>query len=380
VGNRTQQTQNGVARTSTYNKLNQLLSESSPSVTYAYEATGNRIKRQSATLTETLGYDFDNRLKTYTAGATSASYTSNGLGERVSKTVGGVTTTSYQDGPEVVLEKTGTSTTFYLRGPGIDDLIGRKVGVTWTYYHQDGLGSVVALTDAAGTILKSYAYEPFGSVRKTTGTIANPWTFTSRPVDTESSLLFLRNRSYDPRTGTFLTQDPIGIAGRINLYGYVGNNPLNLIDPFGLRVEIGERAVGPGSHTVIILIPDEGGPITTLSANPDYKPTWISPVFGTLTSTPNEPADAPQNLRNIQQISDPLNRSDAQLIADIMRSASEYQNNLPYDPTPWLFDPYSNSNSYVRGVLQDAGIPNPQNPKNIQPGWDKPISLPNKEK
>jgi len=235
VGNRTQQTQNGVARTSTYNKLNQLLSESSPSVTYAYEATGNRIKRQSATLTETLGYDFDNRLKTYTAGATSASYTSNGLGERVSKTVGGVTTTSYQDGPEVVLEKTGATSVFSLHGPGIDDLIARRVGTTWTYYHQDGLGSVAALTDSTGVVLRSYAYEPFGTIRKTTGTTGNAWTFTGRPLDAESGVLFLRNRYYDPRTGTFLQQDPIGVAGGVNLYAYVRNNPLNWVDPFGLE-------------------------------------------------------------------------------------------------------------------------------------------------
>lgn len=177
-----------------------------------------------------------------------------------------------------------------------------------------------------------------------------------------------------------MSSDPIGVAGGVNLYAYVGNDPLNLVDPFGLRVEIGERAVGPGSHTVIILTPDDGGPTATLSANPDHKPTWISPVLGTLTATPNDPADAPQNLRNIQQVSDPLNRSDAQLIADIMHSASKYQNNRPYDPTPWPFDPYYNSNSYVRGILRNAGIPSPQNPKNIQPGWDKPIPLPNKKK
>src|SRR5207245_1714014 len=46
--------------------------------------------------------------------------------------------------------------------------------------------------------------------------------------------VYLRNRWYDPRTGRFLTQDPIGLAGGVNLYSYAGNNPVAYSDPFGL--------------------------------------------------------------------------------------------------------------------------------------------------
>jgi len=45
---------------------------------------------------------------------------------------------------------------------------------------------------------------------------------------------YLRNRWYDPQTGRFLTQDPIGLAGGVNLYAYAGNNPVTFTDPFGL--------------------------------------------------------------------------------------------------------------------------------------------------
>jgi RHS repeat-associated protein len=45
---------------------------------------------------------------------------------------------------------------------------------------------------------------------------------------------YLRNRWYDPQTGRFLTQDPIGLAGGVNLYAYAGNNPIAFADPFGL--------------------------------------------------------------------------------------------------------------------------------------------------
>src|SRR6266545_5316011 len=46
--------------------------------------------------------------------------------------------------------------------------------------------------------------------------------------------IYLRNRWYDPKTGRFLTQDPIGLAGGVNLYSYAGNNPVSFGDPFGL--------------------------------------------------------------------------------------------------------------------------------------------------
>jgi RHS repeat-associated protein len=157
-------------------------------------------------------------------------------------------TASYQDGPEVVLEKQGSVTTFYLHGPGIDALLAKRTGSTWTYYHQDGLGSIAALTNTSGTVVQSYAYEPFGSIRKQTGTLANAWEFTGRPRDAETSLLFLRNRSYDPRTGTFITQDPIGVAGGVNVYAYSGNNPTTLIDPWGLE---GARPDGGEFYAVV---------------------------------------------------------------------------------------------------------------------------------
>ncbi|MCG8430496.1 MAG: RHS repeat-associated core domain-containing protein [Candidatus Omnitrophica bacterium] len=49
-------------------------------------------------------------------------------------------------------------------------------------------------------------------------------------------LLFMRARYYKPSVGRFINKDPIGLAGGINLYGYVGGNVVNLIDPMGLRV------------------------------------------------------------------------------------------------------------------------------------------------
>ena len=97
-----------------------------------------------------------------------------------------------------------------------------------------------------------------------------------------------------------------------------------------------------------------------------------------LIATPNVLGDRPSNLNSIQRISDSRGRSDTQLIRDILASADSYYNNLPYDPTPWLFDAYYNSNSYAYGVLKNAGISNIPNLPWWEPGADKPISSCNK--
>src|SRR5258708_19442846 len=54
----------------------------------------------------------------------------------------------------------------------------------------------------------------------------------------------MRNRYYDPNTGTFTQADPVGLAGGLNLYGYAGNNPIMFTDPFGLKVDTTDAKAG----------------------------------------------------------------------------------------------------------------------------------------
>ena len=58
-----------------------------------------------------------------------------------------------------------------------------------------------------------------------------------------STLVLVANRYYDPGTGRFLTRDPIGVAGGINLYGFVGNNPVTGADPEGTDGETSDSNV-----------------------------------------------------------------------------------------------------------------------------------------
>ncbi len=110
------------------------------------------------------------------------------------------------------------------------------------YYHFDGLGSVIALTDAAGNVVETYQYSAYGDVQirsaagieRSASQYSNMYMFTARRIDPETGLYYFRARVYNPRIGRFLQTDPIGYSDGINWYAYCANNPIMLIDPFGL--------------------------------------------------------------------------------------------------------------------------------------------------
>ena len=108
-------------------------------------------------------------------------------------------------------------------------------GVHFAAY--DGNGNVAGLVKAAdGTSSAVYAYGPFGELLRATGPMAkaNPFRFTTKYQDDETDIVMYPRRPYCPSTGRFLCKDPIGERGGLNLYGFVGNDPIRRIDPLGL--------------------------------------------------------------------------------------------------------------------------------------------------
>lgn len=112
---------------------------------------------------------------------------------------------------------------------------------------------------------------------KKQGGIKQPYTFTGREYDAETGMYYYRARYYDPNSGRFISKDPIGFkGGDVNLYRYVGNNPINIIDPFGLH----EVHFIPIYHTLkptydhlVITYDDKGIPVNISSGSikPDPK-------------------------------------------------------------------------------------------------------------
>ncbi len=174
-----------------------------------------------------------------------------------------VTTHYYYDKQNVVEEYDGPGSSdnlvaSYVFGPRIDEIVmmDRNAGgdMSW-FYHHDLLGSVVNVTDNAGTpnVAERYIYDVFGNVTiyapdgsTTRNNTANPYLYASRRYDqfdsTDSTKghYHYRARTYDARAGRFLTRDPLLRSPRAvigegaNLYAYAGNNPANAVDPYGL--------------------------------------------------------------------------------------------------------------------------------------------------
>ncbi|WP_316347502.1 RHS repeat-associated core domain-containing protein [Desulfuromonas acetoxidans] len=112
--------------------------------------------------------------------------------------------------------------------------------------HTDQIGAPVLLTDATGTAVWSAQYAPFGQATINsdvdgdgTEVVCN-LRFPGQYFDAESGLHYNWHRYYEPRSGRYITLDPIGLDGGINLYAYVQNNPIRYGDPLGLSKDAGE--------------------------------------------------------------------------------------------------------------------------------------------
>ena len=224
----------------TANALNQYSAVGS--VTPTYDGNGNLTFDG----TFSYAYDAENRLTSITQGGTAiASYAYDGRGRRKSKTVGGTTTLFVTDADNrEVLEYAGSGGAvgnWYAYGLGSNEVLNRMnvAAGTRATMIPDIQGSIVATLDSGSGALSKAGYLAFG---ENPGSLTGTFRFTGQRFDAEtggatnqpSGLYYYRARMYSPTLGRFMQPDPVGYQSGVNLYAYVGNDPLNATDPSGL--------------------------------------------------------------------------------------------------------------------------------------------------
>jgi len=134
------------------------------------------------------------------------------------------------------LDGAGDPVREYAYYPGIDqpNAMRRASDGAVFRYTQEQPGHVSGLVGAGNVVVNKYAYTPWGEPIATQEQVEQPLRYAAREYDAETGLYFVRARYYDPQQGRFLSEDPIGVAGGLNLYAYSGSDPVNFIDPFGL--------------------------------------------------------------------------------------------------------------------------------------------------
>jgi RHS repeat-associated protein len=221
-----------------YNSANNQLDGSTGTApkTYTYDANGNMVSDG----TNTLSYDGLNRIiQIDNQSGTVATYGYDSSNRRIRKTVGSTTIHYLYDLnsqliAETLLDGTPLREYIYLDGEPLA-LREYQTSPGIYYYINDHLGTPQRLVDGSGDVVWQAAYLPFGKAEVLTSTVVNNLRFPGQYYDAETGLHYNWHRFYDPSTGRYISADPIGLAGGINLYAYVAGNPVNWIDPWGLR-------------------------------------------------------------------------------------------------------------------------------------------------
>jgi RHS repeat-associated protein len=249
TGNRTSVTQSGATRAyTTAATRNRLTALTNPAQSFTHDAAGNTLTGPSAGITYTATYNLESRLRTMKVGTPTTTYIHDAMGQRVRKhtSTGAATTVIFAYDQQGHLlgeyDNTGAAIREYV-------WLGDEPVAVFTpngtnppnvlYVHTDHLGAPRVVMDKGGQLRWRWMAEPFG----TTAPENNPaglgaFTFNLRMpgqyADSETGLFYNYFRDYDAGVGRYTQSDPIGLAGGINTYSYVGGNPVSFSDFLGL--------------------------------------------------------------------------------------------------------------------------------------------------
>jgi len=207
-----------------FNQDNQLLGAD-----IGYDGAGNPTLYKG----NALSFDPENRLTAYGSALTVA-YNDDGL--RAWKQNSTSRTYFLYDGHQPILTMTATGTTIKENLFGPNGLVGSGSPAGFSSYGFDPQGNTARMIRPNGSQSNGGTFDAFGKNLSTTGSPGEYVGFGAQwggYTDSETGLVLFTHRFYDPATGRFLTRDPMGYGGGINLYGYCGNDPINEDDPDG---------------------------------------------------------------------------------------------------------------------------------------------------
>ena len=239
-GNRLSVTRPSGVETGTYDDQDRLLSYAG--ATYGYTRAGElRFKAEGG---DTTFYRYDalgNLLEVNLPDGTDIEYLVDGFSRRVGKRVNGVLVQGflYQDqlNPVVELDGTGAVVSRFVYGTraNVPDYV-IKGGVSYRVV-ADHLGSVrLVVRVADGVVVQRLAYDEFGRELLNTNAGFQPFGYAGGLADAQTTLVRFGARDYDAEAGRWTARDPLRFGGGINLYAYVGADPVNATDSRGLGV------------------------------------------------------------------------------------------------------------------------------------------------
>ena len=301
---------------------------------FTYDAAGNRLTGVSGAIddgnrvyivnNDTLTYDKDGNLKTkrrrpaldqvfhwnalglldsVISNGVTVAYGYDAMGRRIRRIRGADVTWFLWNGDNVLMELDwGGAPKREYSYWGVDNPHSMRIGPETYYFAQDPAGQSVSglIRRSDNAVVAEYHYDAYGALQAgSTEAVANPLRFAGAYYDTTTALYYNRARYYDAGVGRFISEDPIGADGGLNLYAYAGGDPVNFRDPDGMSALPTEcyGHLEVVSHEGEVLSATWYRDICIGSAGGPTEPPWPE------QPAPTEPPHGPGSSRNTRNSS-----------------------------------------------------------------------------